>query len=186
MHLGLNRPFVPHVNQRSPEAPVKFQMALKLREPCSSTRLQMAPMLSFLLFSGSKKKEPRYVCLSEVKASLRLKNWVTSGFTKVFRYAIHFPQKFRQANPPQVPQKAPIKWRPAYRAFAYLSKTSSFRFPGKGALPEATSMEPLERAIPHPQTLFIQLSKSPVDECSSRFPKSGAAMNRDARLQSLF
>jgi len=30
MHLGLNnRPFVPHINQRSPEAPLKFQMAPK-------------------------------------------------------------------------------------------------------------------------------------------------------------
>ena len=27
MHLGLNQPFVPHINQRSPEAPLKFQMA---------------------------------------------------------------------------------------------------------------------------------------------------------------
>jgi len=35
MHLGLNQPFVPHVNQRSPEAPLKFQMAPKLMEPCS-------------------------------------------------------------------------------------------------------------------------------------------------------
>jgi hypothetical protein len=35
MHLGLNRPFVPHINQRSPEAPLKFQMAPKLREPSS-------------------------------------------------------------------------------------------------------------------------------------------------------
>jgi len=33
----------------------------------------MAPILSFLISSGSKKKEPRYVCLSEAKASLRLK-----------------------------------------------------------------------------------------------------------------
>ena len=63
---------------------------------------------------------------------------------------------------------------------------SCFGFPGKGALPEAPSMEPLERAIPHPQSPFIQLSKSPVDEPSSRFPKSGAPMKRDAHLQSLF
>jgi hypothetical protein len=37
----------------------------------------------------------------------------------------------------------------------------SFGFPNKGALPEAPSMEPLERAIPHPQSPFIQLSKVP-------------------------
>jgi len=62
----------------------------------------------------------------------------------------------------------------------------SFGFPGKGALPEAPSMEPFERAIPHPQSPFIQLSKSPVDEPSSRFPRSRAPVKRDARLQSLF
>jgi hypothetical protein len=32
-------------------------------------------------------------------------------------------------------------------------------------------MEPLERSIPHSQNLIIQLSKSPVDEPSSRFPQ---------------
>jgi len=69
----------------------------------------MAPMLSFLLSSGSKKKEPGYVCVNEVKASLRLKTRVTSGFTKVLRYTVHFSQKSRQTNPLQVSQKGPIK-----------------------------------------------------------------------------
>jgi hypothetical protein len=32
-------------------------------------------------------------------------------------------------------------------------------------------MEPLEREMPHPQSPFIQLSKSLVDEPSSRFPR---------------
>ena len=89
-------------------------------------------------------------------------------------------------SPPGSPIRAPIRGRPAHRAFACLSKTSSFRFPGKGALPEAPSTDPLERAIPHRQSPFIQLSKSPVDEPSSRFPKSGAPIKREARLQSLF
>jgi len=35
----------------------------------------MAPILSFLISSGSKKKEPRYVCLSEAKASHSHKIW---------------------------------------------------------------------------------------------------------------
>jgi len=39
--------------------------------------------------------------------------------------------------------------------------------------------------MPHPQSPFIQLSKSPIDEPSSRFLKRGP-MERDARLQSLF
>jgi hypothetical protein len=58
--------------------------------------------------------------------------------------------------------------------------------PVKGALPEAPSTEILERAIPHPQSPFIQLSKSPIDEPSSRFPRSGAPIKRSAHLQSLF
>jgi len=41
----------------------------------------------------------------------------------------------------------------------------------KGSLPEAPSTEPLEREMPHPQSPFIHLSKSPADEPSSRFPK---------------
>jgi len=43
MHLGLNRPFVPHINQRSLEALLKFQMAPKLREPCSFNKASDGP-----------------------------------------------------------------------------------------------------------------------------------------------
>jgi hypothetical protein len=35
----------------------------------------MTPILIFLIFSGSKKKEPRYVCLSEAKAEHSHKMW---------------------------------------------------------------------------------------------------------------
>jgi hypothetical protein len=112
---------------------------------------------------------------------------MTSGFKKVLRYTINFSQKPRQTNPLYVSQKGPYReGGPPTGHFAYLSKTSSFRFPNEGAFPEAPSMEPLERAMPHPQNPFIQLSKSPVDRPSSRFPKSGAPMKRDAHLQSLF
>jgi len=38
-----NRPFVPHINQRSPKAPLKFQMAPKLREPCSPSKATDGP-----------------------------------------------------------------------------------------------------------------------------------------------
>jgi len=108
----------------------------------------MVPLLSFLLSSGSKKKEPRYT--------------------------IHFSQKSRPTNPLQVPQKDPYRvGGPLTGHFAYLLKTSSFGFPSKGALPKAPSTEFLEREreLPYPQSPFIQLSKSPVDELSSRFPK---------------
>jgi hypothetical protein len=82
-------------------------------------------------------------------------------------------------NPLQVPQKGPYReGGPLTGNFAYLSKTSSFRFPNKGALPEAPSMESLGRAIPHPQSPFIQLSKSLVDEPSSRLPKQSLCLTR--------
>ena len=39
------------------------------RSPVPLIKFQMAPTPSTLISSGSKKKEPRYLCLSEVKAS---------------------------------------------------------------------------------------------------------------------
>jgi len=58
MHLGLkNGPFVPH------------NLIPVLGSPVLLLRLQMAPRLKFLMSTGSKKKEPRYTCLSETKAS---------------------------------------------------------------------------------------------------------------------
>ena len=47
----------------------------------------MASILSFLISSGSKKKEPRYVCLSEAKASHSHRMW-----TEVSSSAPHFLQ----------------------------------------------------------------------------------------------
>jgi len=39
----------------------------------------MALVFNFLISSGSIKKDPRYACLSEVKALIRLKILMTSG-----------------------------------------------------------------------------------------------------------
>jgi len=50
-------------------------------------KFQMAPILRFLISSGSKKKEPRYVCMSEAKASHSHKMW-----TKVSSSVPHFLQ----------------------------------------------------------------------------------------------
>jgi len=47
----------------------------------------MAPILSFLISSGSKKKEPRCVCMSEAKASPSHKMW-----TEVSSSVPHFLQ----------------------------------------------------------------------------------------------
>ena len=55
MHVGLIAgPLCPISNHGSPMALLKFQMA---------------PKPIFLISSGSRKKEPRYICLSEPKAS---------------------------------------------------------------------------------------------------------------------
>ena len=58
MNLGLkNRPFVPHNLIPVQESPVPL------------LKFEMVPRLIFLIFSGSKKKNPGYTCLSEAKAS---------------------------------------------------------------------------------------------------------------------
>jgi len=38
-------------------------------------KFQMAPRLILLISSGSKKKDPRYTCLSEAKASRSQRMW---------------------------------------------------------------------------------------------------------------
>jgi len=77
--------------------------------PVPSPKFQMAPRLKIIMASSSK-KEPRYTFLVS--------------------------QKSRQMNPLQVPQWGPHEERgPHTGHFAYLSKTTSFGFPSKGALP---------------------------------------------------
>ena len=48
---------------------------LSYSSPVLLPKLQMAPIFSFLISSGSKKKEHRHVCLSEAKASHSHKMW---------------------------------------------------------------------------------------------------------------
>jgi hypothetical protein len=60
MHLGLDDPLCPMSTHGSPVALLK---------------LQIAPKLILLISSGSKKKEPRCVCLSEAKASHSQRMW---------------------------------------------------------------------------------------------------------------
>jgi hypothetical protein len=43
--------------------------------PVTLPKFQMAPRIIFLISSGSKKKEPRYICLSEAKASHLKRIW---------------------------------------------------------------------------------------------------------------
>jgi hypothetical protein len=107
MHLGL---------KTGPLCPMFYS---KLKDPSS---FQMAPMLSFLISSGSRKKEPRHVRLSEAKVSLRLKILKTSGSKKGTQISFLFSQNSRQTNPSRSPNRAPIRGRSAYRASCiYLS-----------------------------------------------------------------
>jgi hypothetical protein len=55
--------------------------------PVPLAKFHMTPILSFLISSGSKKKEPRYVCLSEAKSSHSHKMW-----TEVSSSVPHFLQ----------------------------------------------------------------------------------------------
>jgi len=50
--------------------------------PVALPKLQMAPRLILLISSGSREKEPRYVCMSEAKASHSQRMWAeVSSFT---------------------------------------------------------------------------------------------------------
>ena len=60
----------------------------------------------------------------------------------------------------------------------------AFRVPREGALPPGSLHRAPWRETLHPQSPFIQLSKSPVDEPSSRFPKSRAPTKRCPSQQS--
>jgi len=54
----------------------------------------MAPILLFVTSSGSEKKEPRYACLSEAKASHSHRKW-----TEVSSSVTHFLQVGLLLNP---------------------------------------------------------------------------------------
>jgi hypothetical protein len=58
--------------------------------PVTLPKFQMAPSLILLMFSGSKKKEPRCICLNEAKASKHVKAYVLSDLrTAVIHKATH-------------------------------------------------------------------------------------------------
>jgi len=91
--------------------------------PVPLLKFQMAPRLKILIASRSK-KEPRYTLLVS--------------------------QKSRQMNPLQVTQQGPYgEGGPFIGHFAYLSKTSSYGFPSKGALPQGPPNGILHREMPH-------------------------------------
>jgi hypothetical protein len=75
---------------------------------------------------------------------------MTSGSKKGTQISFSFLSKFLATNPLQFPPEGPYgEGCPLIGHFAYLSKTSSFRFPSKGAHPtKVPYMESLaERCI---------------------------------------
>jgi hypothetical protein len=90
------------------------------------------------------------VLLPEFQMAPRLKILMASGSKKEPRYTFLVSQKSRQTNPRLVPQQGPSKERgPSTGHFAYLSKTSSFRFPSTGVLPQGPLNGILLREMPH-------------------------------------
>ena len=166
MHLGLKT------------GPLCPMFCTKLKEPCSFNKVSDGPILSFVISPGSKEKEPRCICISKAKASLRLKISMTSGSKKGIQIS-----KVPANEPPPVSQEGVYReGGPLTGNIAYLSKISSFGFPSNEALPEAPSTEPLVRSMLHRQIPFIQLSKSPVDEPSSVRTGDGPSEFRSSLL----
>ena len=83
MHLGLNW-----------QALCAPYSVLDYRSSDPLTNFQIAPMPSTLISSGSKKKEPRYACLSEANASRSHRMW-----TEVSSSVPHFLQMGSLHNP---------------------------------------------------------------------------------------
>jgi len=79
--------------------PSCLKYCTKLKSPVPLAQFQMAPVLSFLISSGSKKKEPRYVYLGEAKTSHSHKMW-----TEVSSSVPHFLQvgSYRDGCPEEI------------------------------------------------------------------------------------
>jgi hypothetical protein len=77
----------------------------------------MAPILRFIISSGSKKKEHRYACVSEVKASHLHKMWTeVFSFTSTSSYLVWHPEGRRLPFPRcwMVSIPSPAPWHLIY------------------------------------------------------------------------
>jgi hypothetical protein len=81
----------------------------------------------------------------------RLKIFMASGSKKGTCIYFSFLSKVpTQTNPFQIPQKGPYEERGSFAGhFAYPSKTSSFVFPNKEALPQGSLHGIPRREMPH-------------------------------------
>jgi len=75
---------------------------------------------------------------------------MTSWSEKGNKIYFSFFSKIPTNEPLQVPQQGPYRERGPFRGhFAYLSRTSSFGFPSKGALPQGPLHGIPRREMPH-------------------------------------
>jgi len=104
----------------------------------------MAPSLSFLISSGSKKKEPRHVCLNEAKASLRLKILMTCESKKGTQIYYSFLSKVPANEPPSSsPKRAPIEREVLLQGILHISQKP----PLSGSPVKETSPRPPPRIL---------------------------------------
>jgi hypothetical protein len=61
------------------------------RSPVTLLKFQMAPKLMLLISSSPKKKEPRYTCLTETKASYSQRMWEMLPFSLYTSYTVDCP-----------------------------------------------------------------------------------------------
>jgi len=118
----------------------------------------MTPILSFLTSSGSKKKESRYICLSEAKASLRLKILMTPGSKKGTQIYYSVLSKVPANEPPsRFPKRAPIEREACLQDILHISQKPHLSFsPVKDSSPSPPSrilFGERERDAPSPETL---------------------------------
>ena len=122
------------------------------------------------------------VPLPKLQMAPRLKILMSSGSKKRTQIYYTFLSKVPASESPSGSSTGPL-WRemPISRALINISS----RVPSKGALPKGPLHSLLREKCSIPRASFIRISNFLVDEPHSRFP-SGAPVERDAHLQSLF
>jgi hypothetical protein len=110
--------------------------------------------------SGSKKKEPRCLCLSEAKASLKHKILIISGSRKEPRYTLFSLRSPGKWTPSRFPHRTPIDREARSHGTLHLSKTYLTGSPVK-ELPPPSRPPPrslLRRDAPSPEPLHLALN----------------------------
>ena len=107
MHLGL---------KTGPLCPMFYT---KLKEPSSFSDVADGLCIYFPNILWVQRKEPRYVCLSESKALVRLLNDLR---VQERNPDILFSQKSRQMNPSRFPNRAPMERKARLQSILHISQ----------------------------------------------------------------